>query len=92
MLFDAFAARYGIKTPEDFYEGYTLRQVTYLLRVIDKVKYDELATQAQLHGMKLKPRVEALRLTKEERAEADTQATSVFDRMKQQHEAKHGGQ
>ena len=55
--------------------------------MIDKAKYDDLSVQAKLHGVKLKPRVEALRLTKEERAEADSQAMSVLDRMKQQHEA-----
>jgi hypothetical protein len=87
-LYDAFAARYGLRTPQEFYEGYTLRQVTYLLRVIDKAKYDDLAVQAKLHGVKVKPKVEALRLTKEERAEADTQAMSVLDRMRKQHEAK----
>jgi len=59
-----------------------------MLRVIDKSKYGELSIQAKLHGVKLKPRVEALRLTKEEREEADSQATSVLERMKQQHEAK----
>lgn len=91
MLYDAFAARYGIRTLDEFYEGYTLRQVTYLLRVIDKAKYDELSVQAKLHGVKLKPRIDALRLSQEERAEADEQATSVLERMKQQHEAKKNG-
>lgn len=43
--------------------------------------------RAKLHGVKLKPRVEALMLSKEEREEADTQAVSVLERMKQQHEA-----
>lgn len=64
-----------------------MRQVTYLLRVIDKVRYEELSVRAKLHGVKLKPRVEALMLSKEEREEADTQAVSVLERMKQQHEA-----
>lgn len=43
--------------------------------------------QAKLNGVKLKPRVEPLRLSKEEREEAEGQATSVLERMKKQHEA-----
>lgn len=89
-MFDVFAARYGLRTIDEFYDNYTLRQVTYLLRVIDKAEYNDLAVQAELHGRKMKPRVEALRLTAEERQEADTQAMSVLARMKQQHGAKNG--
>ena len=51
------------------------------------MRYEELSVRAKLHGVKLKPRVEALLLSKEEREEADTQAVSVLERMKQQHEA-----
>ena len=82
-----FAARYGIKCPDDFYDNYTLRQVIQLLEVIDKVKYDDLSVQAKLHGVKLKPRIQALKLSKEQREEAESQAMSVYEKMKQQHEA-----
>ena len=87
-IYDVFAARYGIKDPQEFYEGYTLRQVNHLLRIIDKARYDELATQAKLHGVKIKPRIESLDLTEEEREEATAQAQSVFDRMKAEHNKK----
>lgn len=46
--------------------------------------------QAKLNGVKLKPRVEPLRLSKEERKEAEEQASSVLERMKKQHEASNG--
>lgn len=88
-LYDAFAARYGL-TPDKFYEEYTLRQVTYLLRVIDKAKYEDLSVQAKLHGVKLKPRINSLGLSKEQREEADTQAMSVLERMKKNHEDSNG--
>ena len=54
--------------------------------MIEGAKYEEVALQAKLHGLQMKPRVEALRLSEEERAEADEQATSVLERMKKNYE------
>ena len=39
-----------------------------------------------MHGMKLKPRNKPLRLSKEERTEADAQAEAMLKRMQEKYE------
>ena len=66
----------------------TFRQVSEMLKVIDKQKYNELAAQAQLHGKKLKPYAHELNLKAEERHEANKLAENTFERMKREYEKK----
>ena len=62
-----------------------MRQITYLLKVIDDRDYNEKKFDASIHGQKLKPRITSLGLTKEERKEADENAQMLFNRLKQDH-------
>lgn len=54
------------------------------MTVIDRSKYEEMSLQAKLHGLKMKPRNEPLKLTKEERKEADDMAMDLLKRMNAQ--------
>lgn len=79
-----------MSTIDKFYEGYTLKQVTNLLQVIDDKKYEELAIRAKLHGVKIKPKLKAISMTKEQREEADKQAMDLLTQMQQEYKAKNG--
>ena len=78
-IYDMFAARYGL-TIDKFYE-FTLRQIMYAKEAIEDASYDDLALQAKLHKMKVKPRPRPLKLSKNERKEADEYAQSTLERM-----------
>jgi len=55
------------------------------MRVIDKVRYTEFEVQAALHGVKLKPRMDALDIDKDERKSYDDTADKMLARMKREH-------
>ena len=56
-----------------------------LLEVIEDSKYRDLAAQASLHGMKLKPRNKPLKMNKEERKEAEAEANAMLERMQERY-------
>ena len=55
-----------------------------MLKVVDKKIYEEIAVQAELHGRKMKPRVEPVKVKDEKKA--TEHAESVYERMKKEHE------
>lgn len=79
-------ARYKY-TLEEFYEKLTLRQIHYLLRVVDKKRYEDLEVRAKLAGAKMKPRNEPLRLKKEERDEYDKHAQDALARLQKRYKS-----
>ena len=63
-----------------------MRQVSYMMHVIDKKQHSELALQAKLHGFKRKGiDAEPVLATKTQREEYNTQAEETLKRMQQEH-------
>ena len=55
------------------------------MEVIREAKHADLDITAKLHGVKLRPYIKPLKLSKEERESANSAAVSVYDRMKREH-------
>jgi len=89
-IYDIFAKRYGIKTPDEFFEGYTLKQVSELLPIIEDNNYDDVALQAKLNGFKIKPKLKAVNHSPEKKKEYTESALSRFDQMKKDYEMNKG--
>ena len=89
-MFDIFAKRYGIKSPDEFYDNYTMKQVAELLPVIDEANHCDFEISAKLAGQKVKPRLKPLNISKEKRSEYNKQALSKFEQMKQDYEKNKG--
>ena len=82
-MYDIVAARYGY-TIIQFY-ALTLRQIVALIKTVDWGRHRELEVDAKLHGMKVKPWVEAKKVSPKVKADQDKQAKDAFERLKKRH-------
>lgn len=58
-----------------------------MLKIIAEKDTEDLAMQAKLHGMSVKPNIVSNGLSKEERKQVDDHGKAIFDRLKRQAEA-----
>lgn len=79
-IYDSIASRYHY-TIDEFYE-LTTRQIMLLLKILGDAKYEEFKLQATLHGVKLKPRPEALVIKKEDKELYDKQARATLKKLR----------
>jgi len=63
-----------------------MKQVSELLPIIDDSNHDDAAMSAKLHGFKVKPRLKALKVSKEKKEEYNESALNRFEQMKKDHE------
>lgn len=68
--------------------GLTLKQISDFLQVINKSAHEELMVEAKLHGMKVKPIIDGLEMSNEEREQCDKQAQSSYERLKLRYQMK----
>lgn len=88
MIFDIFAQRYGLKTFEEFLENFTLREVLLILESVKKNDRRKLEQDAILRGIKLKPPMDPIKLTKKERARSNTDAALIKAKLMHKHREK----
>lgn len=86
--FDTLHGRYGYSLDE-FYQ-LTLRQIHILLKVASDRNYDELRTQASMHGRKMEERMQYADITEEEEEEQDRHAMEALEMLKQRFNEQQG--